>query len=181
MKRWEAWWNHSALIAISVTGVVYGVFKYFVPSPDPNSRAGHPFQPWAMKAHLLIAPFAICGIGLILRRHALARLRTGEVNGRWTGATMLVIFTPLVLSGYLVQMLVSRAATRTAGWTHTAFGVLLVLGYLVHPKRRKPTDTGRDEQELKIWTPWNHPVDPDQTVHDRDVPVETAREDGRTY
>jgi hypothetical protein len=68
VKRWEAWWNHSALIAISVTGVVYGVFKYFVPSPDPNSRAGHPFQPWAMKAHLLIAPFAICGIGLILRR-----------------------------------------------------------------------------------------------------------------
>ena len=172
MRRWEAWWNHSALIAVSLTGVVYGVFKYFVPSPDPDSRAGHPLQPWLMKTHLLIAPFAIFGIGLILRRHALARLRTGEVNGRRTGAAMLWIFTPLVLSGYVVQMLVSRSATRAVGWTHAALGLIFILGYAVHPRRRTAGDTGRDEQELKIWAPWNHPVEPDPSVQDPDVPVE---------
>jgi hypothetical protein len=172
VRRWEAWWNQSALIAISVTGLAYGVFKYFVPSPDPDSRAGHPLQPWFMKTHLLIAPFAIFGVGLILRRHALARLQTGEVNGRRSGATMLLIFAPLVLSGYVIQMLVSPAATRAVGWTHTALGLLLLLGFVAHPKRRTPADTGSDEQELKIWTPWNHPVEPDPHVQDPPTPVE---------
>src|SRR5206468_10232422 len=55
MKRWEAWWNHAALVAISVTGLVYGAFMYFVPSPDPDSRAGHPWQPGLLKAHLIVA------------------------------------------------------------------------------------------------------------------------------
>ena len=40
MKRWEAWWNHSASIAVSLTGLVYGIFKYFVPGSDPYSRVG---------------------------------------------------------------------------------------------------------------------------------------------
>ena len=94
MKRWEAWWNHAALAAVSLTGLAYGVFKYFVPSPDPDSRIGHPMQPWMLKAHILVAPFAILGIGLLLRRHALARLRQGEQSGRKTGALMLWIFLP---------------------------------------------------------------------------------------
>jgi hypothetical protein len=85
---------------------------------------------------------------------------------------MLWIFTPLVLSGYVVQMLVSRSATRAVGWTHAALGLVFILGYVVHPKRRSAGDTGRDEQELKIWTPWNHPVEPDPSVQDPDVPVE---------
>ena len=83
-------------------------------------------------------------------------------------------FTPLVLTGYVVQMLVSRTATRAVGWTHTGLGLLLVLGYLVHPKRKQPTDTGRDEQELKIWAPWNHPAEPDARTQDPAVPVGTA-------
>ena len=92
MKRWEAWWNHAALAAVSLTGLAYGVFKYFVPNPDPDSRIGHPMQPWLLKAHVLVAPFAVLGIGLLLRRHALARLRKGEQSGRKTGAMMLWIF-----------------------------------------------------------------------------------------
>ena len=44
MKRWEAWWNHAALTAVSLTGLLYGIFKYWVPGPDPDSRAGHLLQ-----------------------------------------------------------------------------------------------------------------------------------------
>ena len=145
MRRWEAWWNHAALAAVSVTGLLYGIFKYWVPGPDPDSRAGHPLQPLWLKGHVLVAPLAVFGVGLLLRRHALARIRSGERKGRRTGVAMLWIFAPLALTGYLIQVLVERGATRAAGFTHAALGVLFVLGYALHPKRRTREDTGTDE------------------------------------
>lgn len=136
MKRWEAWWNHAALAAVSLTGLVYGVFKYFVPSPDPDSRAGHPLQPAFLKAHLLAAPFALIGVGLLLHRHALARMRRGERQGRRTGGLILWLLVPVALSGVLIQVFVEPGAVRWTGWMHAALGLVFVLGYALHPKRR---------------------------------------------
>ncbi len=145
MKRWEAWWNHSALIAVSLTGVLYGALKYFVPGSDPDSRVGHPLQPFFLKAHILVAPFALLGIGLLLRRHALARIRSGEINGRRSGVAMFWLFLPLALSGYLVQVFTAPGTARWTGYVHAGLGVIFLLGYLFHPKRRTPADTGTDE------------------------------------
>jgi hypothetical protein len=138
MKRWEAWWNHAALAAVSLTGLVYGVFKYFVPNSDPDSRAGHPLQPVFLKAHLLAAPFALIGVGLLLHRHALSRMRLGERQGRRTGGLILWLVVPVALSGVLIQVLVEPHAVRWTGWTHAALGALFVIGYALHPKRRSP-------------------------------------------
>jgi hypothetical protein len=143
MKRWEAWWNHSALTAVSLTGVVYGLFKYFVPATDPDSRIGHPWQPGFMKIHLLVAPFALVGIGLLLRRHALARFAGGERSGRRTGVAMLWLILPVALSGYVIQVLVASGPARATGWAHAGLGAVFLLAYAFHPKRR--ADTGTDE------------------------------------
>lgn len=138
MKRWEAWWNHAALAAVSLTGIVYGAFKYFVPNPDPDSRAGHPLQAVFLKAHLLVAPFALIGVGLLLHRHALSRMRRGERQGRRTGGLILWLVVPVALSGVLIQVFAEPQAVRWTGWTHAALGALFVIGYALHPKRRSP-------------------------------------------
>ena len=138
MKRWEAWWNHTALAAVSLTGIVYGVFKYWVPGPDPDSRVGHPLQPVFLKAHLLFAPFALIGVGLLLHRHALARMRRGERQGRTTGGLILWLLVPVAFSGVLVQVLAAPGAVRWTGWIHAGLGTLFVAGYALHPKRRSP-------------------------------------------
>ena len=138
MKRWEAWWNHVALAAVSLTGLVYGMFKYLVPSADPDSRIGHPWQPAAMKAHVLAAPLALFAVGLIFRRHAMARMRSGEQKGRRTGAAMYWLLLPLALTGYLVQVFVESSAVRAAAWSHLALGVAFLLGYAFHPQRSAP-------------------------------------------
>ena len=141
MKRWEAWWNHAALAAVSLTGVVYGVFKYWVPNPDPDSRAGHPLQAVFLKAHLLAAPFALIGVGLLLHRHALSRMRRGERQGRRTGGLILWLIVPVAVTGVLIQVFVEPRAVRWTGWTHAALGAVFVLGYALHPKRRSPPPT----------------------------------------
>lgn len=145
MKRWEAWWNHAALAAVSLTGLVYGIFKYFIANPDPDSRIGHPMQPWLMKAHVLVAPFAVFGVGLILRRHALAKRRQAEPSGRRTGTLMLWFFLPLALTGYLIQVFVETGTVRATGWLHAGLGLLFLLGYAVHPKRRAASPGNGDD------------------------------------
>ena len=144
MKRWEALWNHAALVAVSLSGLAYGIFKYFVPGSDPDSRIGHPWQPVLLKAHILVAPFAVFGIGLIFRRHALARIQSGERNGRLSGALMFWLLLPLTATGYLVQVFVEKTPVRAAGWSHAALGVCFLLGYAFHPKRKASSENGAD-------------------------------------
>jgi hypothetical protein len=145
VKRWEAWWNHAALVAVALTGLAYGAFKYFVPGADPDSRIGHPMQPVLLKAHIVVAPFAVFGVGLLFRRHALARIVSGESNGRRTGTIMFWLFAPLTLTGYLVQVFVDPALLRGAGWSHAALGFCFLLGYAFHPKRKAEFESAVDD------------------------------------
>jgi hypothetical protein len=145
VKRWEAWWNHAGLVAVSLTGLLYGIVKYFVPSSDPDSRIGHPWQPVLLKAHILAAPVAVFAVGLIFRRHALARMRSGETNGRRSGVVMFWLLLPLTATGYLVQVFVEPAPVRAAGWSHAGLGLCFLLGYLFHPKPKAPAVPTSDD------------------------------------
>ena len=145
MKRWEAWWNHAAIAAVSLSGLAYGIFKYFVPGSDPDSRIGHPLQPVLLKAHILVAPLAVFAVGLIFRRHALARIQIGESHGRRTGTLMVWLVLPLTVTGYLIQVFVETAPVRAAAWSHAGLGVAFLLGYAVHPKRKASADTVADD------------------------------------
>ena len=102
-----------------------------------------------MKAHILVAPFAFFGVGLLLRRHALARVaqRRARTAGA-TGVAMLWLFLPLALTGYLIQVLVGPGRARADGLDARRPGRSSSCSrYAFHPKRRAAADTGTDESE----------------------------------
>jgi hypothetical protein len=135
MKRWEARTNHIGWSLTALSGLAYGVLKYFVTSPDPDSRLSHPWRSAVLALHLLAAPVAVFGLGLLFRRHALARISTGERDGRHSGVWMTCIAIPLALSGYAVQALTGDAERRWTGWLHAGAGLLFAAAYAVHPRR----------------------------------------------
>ena len=139
MKRWDAWINHVGWALVSVTGLLYGILKYFAHNPDPDSRVGHPWQPAVLAAHVLAAPVAVFAIGLIYRRHALSRFRMKEREGRGTGRILLFTVFALIASGYLLPVLTGDAARRWTGWIHAGIGLVLAAAYLLHPKKPKET------------------------------------------
>ena len=142
MKRWEAWTSHIGWTLVGLSGLIYGVLKYFGANADLDSRVAHPWQPAILAAHVLAAPVAVFGLGLLFRRHALAKLSSGEGERRRTGTAMTMLAIPLVLSGYFVQALTGDAARRWTGWGHAALGLLYVIGYVLHPaaSRALPDD-----------------------------------------
>jgi len=140
MKRWDAWINHAGWALVCVSGVLYGILKYFAHNPDPESRLGHPWQPAVLAAHVLAAPVAVFAIGLVFRRHALPRWRTGEREGRSTGGILLFLGLFLTVSGYLLPVLTGDAARHWTGWIHAGVGVLVAGAYLLHPKKPRVSD-----------------------------------------
>jgi hypothetical protein len=133
MKRWEAWVNHAGWSLVALSGLVYGVLKYFVAPADPDSRLGHPWQPVVLAVHVLAAPMAVFALGLVFRRHALTRLTTGEPERRRTGTVMTLLAIPLAFSGFVLQVLTGDAARRWTGWAHAALGLVYAVGYAIHP------------------------------------------------
>jgi hypothetical protein len=132
MKRWESWVNRIGVALTAASGIVYGVMKYFLAGANPDSRLGHPWQPWVLAAHVLAAPVAVFGLGLLWRSHALGRLQLGEREGRRSGLTILRVAPPLVVSGYLVQVLTGGPLRKATGWLHAALGVAFALAFVLH-------------------------------------------------
>lgn len=137
MKRWERLFHHVSVIAVGLSGVVYGVLKYFMAGADPDSRVGNPWTQPALKAHVLAAPFLVFALGLVLSAHALKRFRAGEPDGRLSGIGLLGMAAPVVLSGYVVQVLTGDAARTWTGWLHAAVGVLYLGGYVAHLLKKR--------------------------------------------
>lgn len=132
MKRWESWINRIGVALTGLTGIVYGVMKYFLAGGNPDSPLGHPWQPTILAAHVLAAPVAVFGLGLLWRSHALAGLRAGEPEGRPTGSTLFRIAPVLVVSGYLVQVFTGDVLRKATGWLHAALGVVFALAFVLH-------------------------------------------------
>jgi hypothetical protein len=155
VKRWEAWVNHAGWSLAAVSGVAYGVFKYFGASPDPDSRLSHPWQPAVLALHVLAAPVAVFAFGLLFRRHALARFTAGERQRRRTGTVMTLLAIPLILSGYVLQALTGDGARRWTGWGHAALGLIYAVGYAIHPlaSRSLPDDAAEAAAEAEDRVP----------------------------
>jgi hypothetical protein len=132
VKIWEVRVIRWGFGLVSASGVIYGVMKYFLAGSDPDSRLGHPWQPAVLAAHILAAPVAVFAMGLFLRGHALPQLKRGERQGRGTGLALTAVGTPLVFSGYLVQVFTGETLRKGTGWIHTALGVLFALAFVMH-------------------------------------------------
>jgi hypothetical protein len=91
-----------------------------------------------LKVHVLTAPLLIFALGLIFSGHALKRLQGGEEPGRASGAGLLALAAPLVLTGPLIQVLTGDAARQWTGWIHAALGVVYVLAYGAHLLKKRP-------------------------------------------
>src|SRR6185503_15869226 len=94
---------HLSFALSALTGIAYGGFKYFGAAGDPYSAVGHPLQPWALAAHVIVSPLLVWAFGWIFSDHVLRKLAppagTAGRAGRTSGLASLWLLPPLILSG----------------------------------------------------------------------------------
>lgn len=132
MTRFEKWSVWLTSVATAVTGVIYLWMKYFLTPTEPWAVVNHPWQPWVLKAHIVVAPLLVFAIGLITMRHIWRHFRTGMRRGRRSGLTTALVTGPMVATGYLIQVLTGEGWVKAMAISHIAVGVIYALGLVLH-------------------------------------------------
>ncbi|MBI1951075.1 MAG: hypothetical protein HYS34_06910 [Acidobacteria bacterium] len=119
------------LVALSGGGYFY--MKYLMTGDDPFSVIHHPLQPHALALHVLLAPVLVFALGLVTREHIIGSLlEPRRRRGRVTGIVALSLAVPMIVSGYLMQVLTDPAARRVLSGIHAGGGALYALMFLGH-------------------------------------------------
>ena len=140
MRRGEACLLAIGVVLTWLSGLVYAVMKYLMAGSDPDSRLGHPWQPDVLKAHILVAPILLFGLGIVFRGHVAFQLQRGEREGRWSGLAIAAVVVPMVFSGYLLQAFTGEVIRQWTGWLHTGLGLVFALAYVGHSRRRSRSE-----------------------------------------
>jgi len=118
---------------VALSGGVYFYMKYLMTGDDPYSVVHHPLQPHALSLHVLLAPVLVFALGLITREHIIGYLlETRQSRGRATGIVSVSLAAPMIVSGYLMQVLTDPGPRRVLSVIHVAGGSLYVLLFLGH-------------------------------------------------
>lgn len=129
----ERWCNHAATGALAITGVALAVMMALPEPDDPFAVVRHPLQPAMLAGHVLAAPLGVLGIGLLLRHHVLARLLDAAFRrSRRSGWTLVLTATPMVISGYLLQVTTSEGWREAWLVTHLVTGGAWCVGWIAH-------------------------------------------------
>jgi hypothetical protein len=133
MKRNEKIFQHVANGLAIGSGIAYAWTRYF---PAPESDAFTQLNPWEtlfLKAHLLVVPILVFALGVVWNGHALRMFLSGKNQSRRpTGLSLLAAATPMVLSGYLIQVVSSEGWRTTWIALHLATSALWSLAYAWH-------------------------------------------------
>jgi Na+/proline symporter len=136
MNRLQALYLHACVFLTAGTGAVYAWMKYAMRTEDPFAVVNHPVQPFLLSAHVVIAPLLVFGFGWVFADHIWPKFVQKNAPQRKSGLWSMGAIVPMVLSGYLMQVMagdVLRQAMAVAHWTASA---LFVLAYSVHLIRK---------------------------------------------
>ena len=132
MNSFEKWSIWVSSVLITVSGLLYLGMKYLMPEPTGFSVVRHPLQPLVLTLHILTAPLFILALGGIIVRHIWRHLVSRTRQGRTSGWSAALMSGPMILTGYLLQVLTSEGWLRALGIAHIATGLIFAAGLLVH-------------------------------------------------
>ena len=131
-------------LLVTATGAVYAWMKYFMKSDDPFAVVNHPWQSFVLDAHVVVAPLLLFSLGLVYGTHVTAKLGSKTITRRKSGLAALAMIVPMVLSGYLLQVLTNEPARQAAAVAHWISSALFVLGFGVHIALKARNGNGKE-------------------------------------
>lgn len=136
MTRLQAWLLHLSVLALTATGAAYAWMRYGMESNDPFAVANHPWQPHMLHVHVLAAPIAVFALGLVFSTHIWSKLAGGVKARRWSGLGGLWLLAPMILSGYLMQVVTGETTLLVVKIIHWVSAGLFAALYVGHQVAR---------------------------------------------
>ena len=137
----------------ALTGFGYFWTKYLVESTDPWAVINHPWQPWLLKAHILVAPLMVFAVGMISVRHIWRHFRGGMQWARKSGVGTAFSLLPMVLTGYLIQAITGEGLLKAMAISHIGLGTLFSVGLAIHyaiVRKKPPAEMSRQAGRISV-------------------------------
>lgn len=150
MTRFQRWLLYCSTAVAAVSGVVYFWMKRFMTPTDPWAVINHPLEPWALKVHILSAPVMLFAVGLITTQHIWRSLKSSLPTGRRSGLIASLGFVPLVVTGYLIQVVTSPLVLEILAWTHLTLGLAFAWALASHRRVLLPRRLRRRRGSLPV-------------------------------
>lgn len=131
MNRTEVWLLLVSTFVLSATGLIYAAMHYLMKPADPFSVVNHPWEPYMIAAHIVVAPVLVLAVGLIVHSHILWKLENGVRIARRSGIFLMPLFVLMVVSGYLLQVITGNGRAILV-WVHLISGTLWFVSFAVH-------------------------------------------------
>ena len=132
MSRSEILMIRLSTFVSGASGLIYAAMKYLMTPTDEWSVVNHPWQPHVQHLHVLSAPLLIFAVALVWKQHAIANATSGEAKHRNSGLCMVLLFWPMVLSGFLQQVSVADGWRQIWATTHLVSSLLWLAATLAH-------------------------------------------------
>lgn len=130
------------VLLMTATGAVFAWMKYFMKPADEFAVINHPLQPWMLATHVVLAPLAVFAFGWAFGPHIWPGIQKRTAPKRASGLWTVLFISPMVLSGYLLQVATGDVTRHAMAVTHWISSAFFVAAYVVHaftPKRdRRP-------------------------------------------
>ncbi|HIG10590.1 MAG: hypothetical protein ABGY71_09965 [bacterium] len=137
MTRAQAWAIHASNLLVGVSGLIYGWMRYFAQAQDEFSVVNHPWQPAWQHAHVLLAPLLVFSVGLVWSGHIWKRYSNGHKTHRKSGLALALLFFPMLVSGYALQISATETWREIWIFVHLATSLVWLLFGVIHPLLRR--------------------------------------------
>jgi hypothetical protein len=115
-----------------LSGIFYGVLKFFFKVDGPFGQMANPWQSDLHHIHIIVSPFVLFSVGLLWKNHIWLRISTDFRKLRKTGISLTVLFFIMVLTGYFYQSSTSENSLFIWQWTHIISSCLWTILFVFH-------------------------------------------------
>lgn len=147
MTRAQVVYLHVCVALTALTGIVFAWMKYFMKPADELSVVNHPWQPYMLAAHVVIAPFLVFAFGWVYANHVRPKLAFEERRNKRSGLWSIAAIVPMVLSAYLLQVSTADATRKAMAGAHWISSGLFLIAYIGHLVRKPVAANGRSGTE----------------------------------
>ncbi|HEX2120821.1 MAG TPA: hypothetical protein VHL59_04190 [Thermoanaerobaculia bacterium] len=132
MNSGQVFWLHASALITALSGAVFAVMKYFMTGSDEFAVVNHPWQPWMLAVHVVVAPLFLFMLGWTFSNHMIPQTRHGSHRARFTGQSSMWLIVPMAFSGYLMQIATNDAIRQAMAIAHWSTSALFAVIYLAH-------------------------------------------------
>lgn len=137
MRQWPMSNNEKWFLILSnflsvVTGLVYLWMIYFLTPLNEWDVFNHPWQKHVQALHILVVPLLLFALGLIWKKHIYERLFRRDQSRKFSGWILILIFFPMVFSGYFLQVSTEEIWRNIHGQVHLWTSLAWSLMFIVH-------------------------------------------------